>query len=57
MEVAEEKIVGRCRRKDGGHDGFGYLHSLVFPLPFHACVALRWWRTLCFAVQEKRVVG
>lgn len=30
-----------------------YLHSLVFPLPFHASVSLRWWSGLHFAVQEK----
>lgn len=33
-----------------------YLHWLVFPLPFHASVALRWWRGLRFAVQEKGAV-
>lgn len=26
------------------------------PLPFHASVALRWWRGLHFAVQEKGAV-
>lgn len=44
------------KMRHGGRSGFGVLPALVFPLPFHASVALRWWRGLRLAVQEKGAV-